>query len=409
MPGKLAIAIRPTLEATDPSTGPDWTGLIAAACTGTGVHALYQPVVDLQLGRIIGYEGVVHFDGPGVDDNRHREAVGVDNGRHRDALGGEGSGGRAGADEWLAAARRLGREAELQVAALRTVLAARTDLPPGMVLAFAVSPTTLAADAVASVLDEQPDLDGLVIELTERTPVDGWAPLQGTIERLRDRGARLALDHAGAGYAGLSHILDLRPSILKLDGALVRGVDRDEAKRALVGLLVRTAGRLGAGLVAAGIETAAEVATLRRLGVPMGQGPALGPAAGPWTGLDAEAARIVTTPKASAGTGCTPLVEEARIVGLDECPPAGDYTVVVDELGRPIAAWRPQSARGGTTSPVLIVPATTAITDLARRALARAPVHRFDPVVCTDPAGRPLGIVRIERILDALARGPRAA
>ncbi len=88
-----------------------------------------------------------------------------------------------------------------------------------------------------------------MIEITEHRPWD-WAALEGVVNNLRAGGALFAVDDAGAGYAGLQQILQLRPAILKLDRALVAGIDGDEAKVALVEMLgpVRQPDRrLGAG------------------------------------------------------------------------------------------------------------------------------------------------------------------
>jgi EAL domain-containing protein (putative c-di-GMP-specific phosphodiesterase class I) len=76
----------------------------------------------------------------------------------------------------------------------------------------------------------------------------------------------------GSGYANMQHVLRLAPDIIKLDVALVRGIDGDRARRALAGSLAVFAEEMGARLVAEGIETPAELATLVELGVPYGQG-----------------------------------------------------------------------------------------------------------------------------------------
>jgi EAL domain-containing protein (putative c-di-GMP-specific phosphodiesterase class I) len=74
---------------------------------------------------------------------------------------------------------------------------------------------------------------------------------------------RVAVDDAGAGYAGLRHILEIRPQIVKLDIALVRGVNADPARRALISSMVAFAAETNCALVAEGVETEAELATLR--------------------------------------------------------------------------------------------------------------------------------------------------
>ena len=102
-------------------------------------------------------------------------------------------------------------------------------------------------------------------------------------QRLRDRGVRLAVDDAGAGFASLQHILRLTPDIIKLDRTFIEGLADDPVRRALTTALVTFAGDIGATLVAEGIATAPELEALRRIGVRHGQGMFLGePAALPF-------------------------------------------------------------------------------------------------------------------------------
>jgi EAL domain-containing protein (putative c-di-GMP-specific phosphodiesterase class I) len=93
---------------------------------------------------------------------------------------------------------------------------------------------------------------------------------------LRARGLRLAVDDAGAGYASFRHILRLRPDHIKLDMSLTRNIDTDKSKRALALALIEFARETGSELIAEGIETQGELATLRELGVMRGQGYLLG-------------------------------------------------------------------------------------------------------------------------------------
>jgi EAL domain-containing protein (putative c-di-GMP-specific phosphodiesterase class I) len=98
-----------------------------------------------------------------------------------------------------------------------------------------------------------------------------YAALRGVLAEFGDH-VRIAVDDAGAGFAGLQHILEIGPDLVKLDLALVRGVDADPARRALIGGMVAFARDTGATLLAEGVETPAEAATLRELGVSLGQG-----------------------------------------------------------------------------------------------------------------------------------------
>ena len=82
----------------------------------------------------------------------------------------------------------------------------------------------------------------------------------------------MAVDDAGAGYAGLQQILRLRPDIVKLDLEFTRTIDADPVRRALATSLVTFGRDTGELIIAEGIETPEEFDTLERLGVCWGQG-----------------------------------------------------------------------------------------------------------------------------------------
>ena len=125
----------------------------------------------------------------------------------------------------------------------------------------------------------------MVVELTEHRPVADHPTLVAAVAELRLRDAKLAVDDAGAGYAGLQHLMLLRPDLVKLDRALVAGCDRDPAKAALIEMLGRFTGQLDAWVLAEGVERMAELESLIRLPVPLAQGYLLGRPAEPWAAL----------------------------------------------------------------------------------------------------------------------------
>lgn len=115
----------------------------------------------------------------------------------------------------------------------------------------------------------------LILEITERTAVDDYPRTRKAVRALGDQ-VRLAVDDAGAGFASLRHIAELRPDYVKLDMGLVRRIDRDPARQALVAGMVHYALQSGCTLIGEGIETENERRVLRRLGVGFGQGYLLG-------------------------------------------------------------------------------------------------------------------------------------
>lgn len=93
---------------------------------------------------------------------------------------------------------------------------------------------------------------------------------------MRQRGLKLAVDDAGAGFASFRHILKLKPDVIKLDTSLIRQIDTDTGCRALAAALIRFAEETGSKVVAEGVETEAELQALRELKVTKAQGYLLG-------------------------------------------------------------------------------------------------------------------------------------
>jgi hypothetical protein len=179
-----------------------------------------------------------------------------------------------------------------------------------------VSPGALEHEQVWRALPR--DLSGILIEITEQN-AESAQNLDGHVARLRRRGASIAVDDTGAGYAGLTRLMELRPEVIKLDRLLVAGLDHDDAKLSLVEALVRYARRVGSTIVAEGIETLAELEILADLDVTFGQGYALGRPAAPWADPTPAAARLCRTSahQALQGTGTARSPDsDGRLEGL---------------------------------------------------------------------------------------------
>jgi EAL domain-containing protein (putative c-di-GMP-specific phosphodiesterase class I) len=208
-----------------------------------GMHIEFQPIVDLESSHVVGVEALARFAGP-----PHRPP-----------------------DQWFAEAATIGRGVELELLAIERALVHLGSLRDTLFVSLNVSPMTARSVALDDCLARVP-LDRVVLELTEHTKIRDYHVLRVSLDRFRERGCRIAVDDAGAGYAGLQHILSLQPDVIKLDHGLTRNVDSDPARRALSACLVRFAEEIGAYVVAEGIETEAELDTLHRLGIRWGQG-----------------------------------------------------------------------------------------------------------------------------------------
>lgn len=174
-------------------------------------------------------------------------------------------------NRWFAAAVRVGLGTELEMLAVELALEGLATLPVETTISINISPETVLSPQFASAFEAAP-LDRIILEITEHDAVISYKELIGALEPLRKRGLRLAVDDTGAGYSTFRHILLIRPDMIKLDMSLARGIDADPARRALASALITFAREIGCELVAEGVETAGELASLRELGVTIIQG-----------------------------------------------------------------------------------------------------------------------------------------
>jgi len=234
--------LAPGLESRDRTA--DARSTILRIVSEHAFHPVFQPIVDLGSWQVVGFEGLTRFDDGVRPDIRFAEATG------------------------------LGLGPELERACLSAMLEEARALPSDAWLSVNVSPAVVLhgaglADLLASTGRS------LVVELTEYLEVADYGEMRLAIEGLGPS-IRIAVDDAGAGFASLRHILELGPDLVKLDMALIRSLDSDPARRALVAGMGYFASSTGCRLVAEGIETDAELEALRALGVHLGQGFLLG-------------------------------------------------------------------------------------------------------------------------------------
>jgi EAL domain-containing protein (putative c-di-GMP-specific phosphodiesterase class I) len=173
--------------------------------------------------------------------------------------------------EAFAAAAAVGLGPDLELLAVQNAFARLPEIPDRCVMGVNLSVEALMVPAVQDTLLAHAHRD-IGVEITEHTQVPDYTGLLVVTDRLRAAGIMIIVDDAGAGFASLSHILQLRPDVIKLDITLVRDIDADPVRQALARSLVTFSHDIGALLVAEGIETCAEHRKLRDLGVGFGQG-----------------------------------------------------------------------------------------------------------------------------------------
>ena len=211
----------------------------------------FQPIVDAGCGEVFAYEALV----------RGTEGQGA-----LHILSSVGDSDRFGFDQQcrlaaISLASRLGL-ADAGRAALSINFLPNAVREPGA----CTEATLAAAEQLAFPADR------IILEFSEGEAIDDHAQLGRIIAAYRRLGFRTAIDDFGAGHSGLTLLARFQPDIIKLDMELVRGVDADRVRRAIVGSVQRMCEDLGIVLVAEGIETHAEYQALRDLGVDLLQG-----------------------------------------------------------------------------------------------------------------------------------------
>lgn len=204
----------------------------------------FQPIVELATGRRVGYEALTRF----ADGRR--------------------------ADHVFTEARLAGLGILLEVATLEAALDEARALPGDAWLSLNVSAALVLENGhLRAILSRR--TRPLVLEITEHETVADYAAFREAIAALGPD-VRVAADDTGAGVANMTHLVELRPDLVKVDLHLVRGINADLTRQAMVAGLCHFALVAGSEVIAEGVETEAERLTLERLGVDHAQGYLLG-------------------------------------------------------------------------------------------------------------------------------------
>lgn len=222
-------------------------GRIQAVIARRDCWMVYQPIFHLGHNAIIGYEALARFR-----PEPYRSP-----------------------DIWVDEAGEVGLRTRLEIMLLEAALEGLPLIPEDQYLSLNVCPDALLDGSVVELLARQP-LHRLMLEVTEHRSIVNYALVAAILEPLRQGGLRLAVDDAGAGYASFRHILKLKPDVIKLDRSLISNLDSDNDTCALAAALIRFAEQTGSNIIAEGVETDAELATLRDLQVTKAQGFLLG-------------------------------------------------------------------------------------------------------------------------------------
>jgi diguanylate cyclase (GGDEF)-like protein len=376
------------------------------------LRAVYQPIVDLRNGHVLGWESLAR--GP-ADGNFRSPALMFD---FAEEVG------------WVFALERCCRE---------QAIAGLQGLDPGQKLFLNIHPQTLGDPTFRTGetlrLLERHGLKpyNVVFEITERHNAKDFTLFYRTLEHYRSQGYQIAIDDVGTGYSGLSRLAAVRPEFIKVDMGLVRGVDTNPVQRSLIETMVTLCQKIGCDIICEGIETETEFSSLQSMGVTYGQGYYL---ARPDAPKPQPQVRISTSRGMNGGSRdwkCSipvaELTEPAPTVSpealtrdvknlLDSQPISG---VVVVDGGKPVGLvmshnldrqlgtyfgtslyYERSVSRLMDTAP-LIADGTEPVERVAKQAMCRDRFKLYDHIIVTKD-GYFSGLVSVQKMLDALAQ-----
>lgn len=222
-----------------------------------GVVTLYQPILELDTMRPLGHE--VFTRGPA-------------GGPFEDA------------ERLFALAERTGRLLDLEkLCRTRALSSARLHLDPGTKLFLNTSARALVDPEVwgkgfVRQVDEQGFAHGdVVLEVSEKLAGQERVAYRSMLHALKREGFGVAIEDMGSGYSTLQSLVELEPDYLKFEIGMARHMERDTIRRSVLETLVELSEKIGARVIAAGIEAEAELVALKELRVPLGQGRHLAP------------------------------------------------------------------------------------------------------------------------------------
>ena len=236
-------------------SSPEVSAAVAKVASERLIRPVFQPIIELNGGAVVGYEGLVR---PKTDS------------------------GFSDPGALFSAAEASGRTGELDLACLDVVAGAAAAIGPDQLVSLNMSPRTMESPEfnVAVMLGilgkHRLSPTRVMLELTEREPVEDFDRLRENLAACQKAGIRIAADDVGAGNAGLRLLSQIHFDIVKIDLSLVQGGPVRESSMAVLRTLCDLAGRWGALIIAEGIETSQQLKVVRELKISAAQGYLLG-------------------------------------------------------------------------------------------------------------------------------------
>jgi diguanylate cyclase (GGDEF)-like protein len=237
------------------------------------LNALFQPIINMQEGRIVGYEGLIR----GPSDSPLHSPMNL-----------------------FKVARANNRSVEVEHLCRRVVLERFAELKLPGKLFLNVSPEMLLqpqarhGETLGYIQQVGINPERVIIELTENQPTYDYDLLREAVMHYRGMGFRIAIDDLGEGFSSLRLWSELRPEYVKIDMHFIQGINQDPVKLQFVRSIQQIAEQSGTVVIAEGIEAQAELLLIRDLGIACGQGYHIArPQANPATELAPELALIL--------------------------------------------------------------------------------------------------------------------
>lgn len=378
------------------------------------ISTKYQPILDFKSGDILGWEALTR----GPEGSSFNSPVVL-----------------------FETAEQLGRLFALEKLCRESAIANAGPLGKNEKLFLNIHPKTMAdpefTPGQTLELLEKAGLtpDNIVFEITERHSVQEFDLFYRTLAHYRSQGFKIAVDDAGAGYAGLTTIAELQPEYIKLDKSLIDGIHKDPVKRALVETTVNFADKIGSKIIGEGIELKAQAITLKEIGVHCGQGYFLARPGAPKPNLSQECLELqsvgdITNKSITCSLPIGDLAKPPHAVEMDYLVADAQTffknnnrfsNIVVTKNNIPrglvmeyhlnrqlssqygIALYHKRSVETIMDPTPLMVDIDMPVEQAARRAMKREPLKAYDDIIVTRK-GALYGVVSVQNLLNAMAK-----
>jgi len=247
----LDMIVEQIVETNHPQEEDEINKELQTVLRNKDIAAVFQPIVSLVDGEIFGYEAL------------SRGAQGTKLERP-DAL--------------FAAAEKYDKVWELEFLCRSKAFEQAHSLPADKMLFINVDPKIIndarfqKGVTLEMLARYNIDANKIIFEITEKNSIEDYKSFRRVLDNYTSQGYKIAIDDAGAGYSGLKSMAEIRPQFIKVDMDLVRDIDKDVLKQALMKAFYEFSVATNMKIIAEGIETMNELETLIHIGIPYGQG-----------------------------------------------------------------------------------------------------------------------------------------